>query len=222
MSFTFSQGRCITIELTSRQGTILEIIKQAQPITGKDIAQKLFLSRAALRSDLAILTMAGLVSAKPKVGYYINREQKNLLHFPLLKDLRVADNHSPSIVVEETCSVYSAIVTLFLEDVGTLFVASKDGILEGAVSRKDLLKTTMGSKNINELPVSIIMTRMPNIIYTTPDESVLEAAKKLLQHEIDALPVVSVREEGDGRKLQVIGRFTKTNISRLFVRLAEK
>ena len=178
MSFTFSQGRCVIIELTSRQGTILEIIKQAQPITGKDIAQKLFLSRAALRSDLAILTMAGLVSAKPKVGYYINREQKNLLHFPLLKDLRVADNHSPSIVVEETCSVYNAIVTLFLEDVGTLFVASKDGILEGAVSRKDLLKTTMGSKNINELPVSIIMTRMPNIIYTTPEESVLEAAKK--------------------------------------------
>lgn len=211
-----------SIQLTSRQNAILEIIKQEAPITGKDIAQKLFLSRAALRSDLAILTMSGLVSAKPKVGYYPNTQPLELLAVPHLKDLLVGEYFSPSIVVQGTCSVYNAIVTMFLEDVGTLFVASEEGVLEGAVSRKDLLKAAMGNKNIYELPVSLPMTRMPNIIYTTPEESVLNAAKKLLQHEIDAMPVVKVREEDGQKRLIVIGRFTKTNLTRLFVRLAEK
>jgi CBS domain-containing protein len=198
---------------------ILEIIKDSGSITGKDIAKKLFLSRAALRSDLAILSMAGLIGAKPKVGYFYNKALPSPC-FPELSKILVADNLSRSIVVRETSTVYDAIVTMFMEDVGTIFVVSEGGILEGAVSRKDLLKTTMGNKNINELPVSIIMTRTPNIIFTTPEESVLEAAQKLLHHEIDALPVVTNAEEGDHKKLYVTGRFTKSNITRLFVRLA--
>ncbi len=31
---------------------------------------------------------------------------------------------------------------------------------------------------------------MPNIVLTTPDETLLEAAMKLIEHEIDSLPVV--------------------------------
>ncbi|EIW27520.1 CBS domain containing protein [Pelosinus fermentans A11] len=134
----------------------------------------------------------------------------------------IADTLSAPIVVRENSTVYDAILTLFTEDVGTIFVVSEDNFLEGALSRKDLLKAAMGGKNNNDLPVNIIMTRMPKIILTTPEESVLSAAQKLLYHQVDALPVVKIIKEGETTKYQVVGRFTKTNITRLFVQLAEK
>ena len=64
------------------------------------------------------------------------------------------------------------------------------------------------------------MTRMPNIVFTTPDESILDAAVKLIEHEVDSLPVVEevVLEDGT-RAYKVIGRITKTTITRLFVEL---
>ena len=45
--------------LSERQETILQIVKENSPITGQHIANRLHVTRAALRSDLAILTMLG-------------------------------------------------------------------------------------------------------------------------------------------------------------------
>lgn len=47
------------IELNKRQDAILQIVKENGPITGEHIAERLGLTRATLRPDLAILTMAG-------------------------------------------------------------------------------------------------------------------------------------------------------------------
>jgi len=210
------------IQFTTRQTKILEIIESSGPITGKEIADRLQLSRAALRSDLAILTMSGHVGAKPRVGYYFTGQNIKNLNTMVFETFLVGDFYSRPIVVTESTSVYDAIVILFIEDVGTIFVVSENNILEGAISRKDLLKAAMGGKNSNELPVSIIMTRMPNIILTTPEESVLAAAQKLLHHQVDALPVVKIIKAGSKATFEVIGRFTKTNITHLFVQLAEK
>jgi len=210
------------IPFTTRQTSILEIIQLSGPITGKHIAEKLQLSRAALRSDLAILTMSELVEAKPRVGYYATKHRMEEPKVSVLNTILVADVYSRPIVVMENSSVYDAIVTLFTDDVGTIFVVSENNMLVGALSRKDLLKAAMGTKNSTELPVNIIMTRMPNIILTTPEESVLTAAQKLLHHQIDALPVVKLIKVGDQRTFEVIGRFTKTNITYLFVQLAER
>ncbi|HEX6922967.1 MAG TPA: helix-turn-helix domain-containing protein, partial [Bacillales bacterium] len=58
------------IELSNRQEHILQIVKDEGPITGEQIAEELGLTRATLRPDLAILTMAGFLDAKPRVGYY--------------------------------------------------------------------------------------------------------------------------------------------------------
>ena len=58
----------------------------------------------------------------------------------------------------------------------------------------------------------MIMTRMPNIVYCFEDDSVLEAIKKLIDHEIDSLPVLR-RENG---KISLVGRFTKTNVMKLY------
>ena len=64
------------------------------------------------------------------------------------------------------------------------------------------------------------MTRMPNIICIRPENTLLSGAIKLIEHEIDSLPVVEVIDE-DNKEYKVIGRITKTNITRLFVELGE-
>ncbi|NLZ53589.1 MAG: CBS domain-containing protein, partial [Thermoanaerobacteraceae bacterium] len=65
------------------------------------------------------------------------------------------------------------------------------------------------------------MTRMPNIITVKPEESVYEAAKKIVDHQIDALPVVKVVLEGNQEKFKIVGKVTKTTITKLFVELGE-
>ena len=55
--------------LTARQKQIAEIVRAEGPITGQRIADQLHVTRAALRSDLAILIMSGIIDARPKVGY---------------------------------------------------------------------------------------------------------------------------------------------------------
>lgn len=210
------------IELSKRQETILDIVKQHGPITGTEIAGQLGLSRAALRPDLAILTMSGMLGARPRVGYYCTGKEPTDFIATLLANIAVEDAHSQPIVVKENSSVYDAIVTMFIEDVGTLIVVSEGGYLEGIVSRKDLLKAAMGGQDLAKLPTNIVMTRMPNVIVTSPEESVARAAEKLINQQVDSLPVVVSQKVDNKEKFQVIGRFTKTNIARLFVQLAGK
>ncbi|MFZ5649834.1 MAG: helix-turn-helix transcriptional regulator [Bacillota bacterium] len=209
------------MELTRRQEAILEIVKKQGPITGEQIAEKLQLTRATLRPDMAILTMSGLLGARPRVGYFYSGKTTGRVVAEKLHKMKVGSVKSVPVVVNDNCSVYDAVVTLFIDDVGTLFVVREGGFLEGVVSRKDLLKITLGGHDINKLPVGVIMTRMPNVIYAEQDESIWSAAKKLLAHEIDAIPVV--RQGEDGRKgLEVVGRFSKTNVTRVFVELGEE
>ena len=59
----------IIIELNKRQEHIIQIVKDHY-ITGESIAAQLGLTRATLRPDLAILTMAGYLEARPRVGYF--------------------------------------------------------------------------------------------------------------------------------------------------------
>lgn len=210
------------MQLTRRQETILEIVKNSGPITGEQIAEKLSLTRATLRPDLAILTMAGLLEARPRVGYFYSGKSPYRVVAEKLHSVLVASVKSVPIVVHEKCSIYDAVVTMFIEDVGTLFVVKEGGLLEGVISRKDLLKTTLGGHDIHKLPVGVVMTRMPNVLFTTPEESVWSAARILITHEVDALPVVRNTTLPDGGEgLEVIGRISKTNITRLFVELGE-
>lgn len=210
------------MELTRRQAAILEIVKAVGPITGEQIAEKLSLTRATLRPDLAILTMSGLLEARPRVGYFHSGKYPHQIVAKKLHSMTVSEVKSVPIVVPEKCSVYDAVVTMFIEDVGTLFVVREGGLLEGVISRKDLLKTTLGGQDIHKLPVGVVMTRMPNVLFTHPEDSVWSAAWKLITHEVDALPVVrkvSLPDGGDG--FEVVGRLSKTNITRLFVELGE-
>jgi CBS domain-containing protein len=212
----------VNLKLTKRQESILEIVSNNSPITGEHIAEKLSLTRATLRPDLAILTMSGLLEARPKVGYYHSGKSRFRVVAEKLNSVLVDSVKSIPIVISEKCFVYDAVVSMFIEDVGTLFVVKEGGLLEGVVSRKDLLKTTLGGHDIQKLPVKVVMTRMPNVVITNPEETVWVAAKKIMAHEVDALPVVRKVKLADGSEgHEVVGRLSKTNITRLFVELGE-
>jgi CBS domain-containing protein len=205
------------IELNKRQEEILQIVKGNGPITGEQIAERLHLTRATLRPDLAILTMAGFLDARPRVGYFYSGKKPGQDVTDTMNNMKVGDFQSIPVVVREDVSVYDAISQMFLDDVGTLFVVDKNSFLTGVLSRKDLLRTSLGSQNLSNIPVHIIMTRMPNITYCFKNESLIQAAHRLINQQIDALPVVI--EQPDGFK--VIGRLTKTNITRAFLSLSE-
>lgn len=210
------------MQLTKRQEAILNIVKGEGPITGEQIAERLSLTRATLRPDLAILTMAGLLEARPRVGYYFSGKSPNQVVAERLRRVLVGEVMSRPVVVREDCTAHDAIVTIFLEDCGTLFVADENAFLQGVVSRKDFLKVALGGRDLQKVPVGVIMTRMPNIAVADPDETAWKAAKNLVAHEVDALPVVRRAARPDGSEgLQVVGRFSKTNVTRLFVEMGE-
>jgi len=203
------------VELTERQEQIIEIVKANGPITGEKIAKKLDLTRATLRPDLSILTMVGYLEARPRVGYFYTGKTGTELIAERIKKLKVQDYQHVPIVVKEDFSVYDAISTMFLEDVGTLFVVDGQSCLLGVLSRKDLLRASIGKQDLNELPVHIIMTRMPNITVCRRDDLIIDAAQKLINKQIDGLPVVKDTKNG----LAVVGRITKTTITKVFVEL---
>ena len=66
----------------------------------------------------------------------------------------------------------------------------------------------------------MVMTPLSKIVTATPEEPAASAARRLMDHEIDCLPVVRPLDE-DPRRLKVLGRVTKTNFTRLLVELAE-
>ena len=105
---------------------------------------------------------------------------------------------------------------------GTLFIEN-NGVLVGAVSRKDFLKNAIGGTDIHKVPVGVIMTRMPNIVCGSTEDSAYDLAKKIIEHEIDSIPIVEKIGDGLSEKPQfkIVGKISKTNITKLFVKLGE-
>ena len=209
------------MKLSPRQEEIICLVKKNQPITSEAIAEKLGVTRAALRADLAVLTMIGSLGARPKVGYIYNGKSSNGLVYQNISKIKVSEIMSKPVTVSEDTMVYDAIVYLFLNDVGTLFIEN-NGVITGAVSRKDFLKISIGGTDIHKVPVGVIMTRMPNIICANKDDNAYDLAKKIIEHEIDSIPVVEIIKITDGRdQMKIIGKVSKTNITKLFVKLGE-
>lgn len=207
----------IDIQLNERQERIIDIVKKNQPITGEAIANKLDLSRSTIRHDLSILTMSGILDARPRVGYFFTGRTGLDFFSDEIGNILVDSVKSVPIVVDASTSIYDAIVTMFIEDVGSIFVTDK-AMLVGVISRKDIIRSAIGGTDLHQVPVGVIMTRMPNVVYIKPNDSLLKAAEKLIEHEIDSLPVVEVIDENK-KQYKVIGRVTKTTITRLFVEL---
>lgn len=153
------------------------------------------------------------------MGYYFSGKGNTKRIADEIQKIKVNDMKSVPAGISASTSVYDAAVNLFVLDVGSLFIVSEGGLLEGVVSRKDLLKFALGQTDIHKVPVTVAMTRMPNIITVSAEESLWSAARKMVEHGIDSLPVVrSVVHEGR-EGLEVVGRVTKTTITRAYYEL---
>ena len=124
-------------------------------------------------------------------------------------------------MVRQDTNVYDTIVNIFLSDVGSIFIIDSDEELCGIVSRKDLLKVTIGGGDINKIPVGMIMTRTPNVVTVTPNDTVVLAAKRIIEHEVDSIPVVEEVKRDNKLIHKVVGRISKTNITKLFLEIAD-
>lgn len=211
----------ITIQLNDRQLKIIEIVKANEPITGEKVAEKLNVTRATLRSDLVVLTMTGILDARPKVGYFYVGEGDFSNENSSMKQIKVSDVMGVPLTARQSDTVYDVIVDIFLEDSGGVFIIDDNDYLCGVVSRKDLLKATMGSNDIKKDPIGLAMTRVPNIATVLEDEYICDAAKKLVKREVDSLPVVRY-VDGNSQKMKIVGKISKTLITRLFVEMTDK
>ncbi|MDO7905926.1 helix-turn-helix transcriptional regulator [Paenibacillus sp. JX-17] len=202
------------IELTTRHQEIIEIVRLHAPVTGEQIAEMLGLSRPTIRSDLSILVMLGLLDAKPKVGYFPGRSLRHESQLGArLRKLVVSDVQSEPVLISDEATAYDAVVALFHENTGSIMVVDARKSLTGIVTRKDLLKFTLGHADLRSIPVRLAMTRLARIVTLTPDEPVLSAAQKLVRHQVNCLPVIcSTQQEAGEDGLQVIGCVTKTDI----------
>ena len=204
------------VKLSKRQEQIAQIVREEGPVTGSAIAEHLEVTRSALRSDLSVLTMLGVLDARPNVGYYYVGLSKETQTAERLKSFLVSDVLSQAVVVNGDTSLYDTIVTIFTEDVGTILVCD-DSYLVGVVSRKDLLRASMGQTDSHTMPISMIMTPVSKVITVEPTDTLVEAAQKMIDYEVDCLPVV-VREDVENKKrLKVVGRVSKTTVAKVFL-----
>ncbi|MFD1671355.1 helix-turn-helix transcriptional regulator [Agrilactobacillus yilanensis] len=194
------------MELTKRQLKIVEIVKNKQPISGEKIAGALGLSRATLRNDFSILTMTGVLQARPKVGYVYAGASLTVQTIDDFLSATVQKIMVPPLIIKQKQTIYDAITILFMYDVGSLYVTDDDNQLVGLLSRKDLLRASLNMA-IEKTPVAVVMTRTPHIITCTVATTLLEAGQLLLEYQVDSLPIVA---KDDARK--VIGKITKSRI----------
>jgi len=204
------------VKLSKRQEQIAQIVREEGPVTGSAIAEHLEVTRSALRSDLSVLTMLGVLDARPNVGYYYVGLSKETQTAERLKSFLVSDVLSQAVVVSGETSLYDTIVTIFTEDVGTILVCD-DSYLVGVVSRKDLLRASMGQTDSHAMPISMIMTPVSKVITVEPTDTLVEAAQKMIDYEVDCLPVVIREDVGNKKRLKVVGRVSKTTVAKVFL-----
>ncbi|MFP3719974.1 CBS domain-containing protein [Niallia circulans] len=204
------------MKLSERQEKIIKIVKEYQPVSGEKVSDLLDVSRATLRSDLSFLTLVGILQATPKIGYTYSGSDLEKFFFFKTFNTKVNEIMMPPLMVNQDTSIRDAITTLFMYDVGSLYVTGEEKLLLGVLSRKDLLRASLNT-NIDQTPVAVCMTRVPHIKVCKKDMDILEAASILQDFEVDSLPVVE-----DENERKVIGKITKTRILNFIIQQARK
>lgn len=202
----------IFLEFSARQQEIITIVKQNEPISADEIGKRLGLVKATLRSDLAVLTMTGVLDAKPKVGYFYIGLPKAIKQDNTLFEEKVENIMSQPMLIQQETSIYEAVVTLFMFDAGNIYVTNESGDLVGVISRKDLLRATVNTSNLNETPIAMIMTRTPHVVTAQKHMKVLDVGYLLMKHKVDSIPIM---DDEDSKK--VIGKIGKTAVMEYFI-----
>ena len=127
---------------------------------------------------------------------------------------------SPAVVVQEKESFQDALRLMRERQCRRLPVVDQKGKLVGIVSERDLLYASPSEATslsiwevhylLAKLRVKEIMT--PEVITTTPDTPIEDAARLMVTHKIGGLPVVDGRQE-------LVGVITETDIFHAFVEM---
>ncbi len=205
--------------LTERQEKIIKILEKKEPITGDKIARILGVTRSALRTDFSFLIKSEIIKSKTKVGYTLNPNQPKSITKLDIGTLNVRKFVGKALILPEETSIKDGIIEIFTKDSGTIYITNGE-LLSGVVSRKDLLKAAIGGNDLSTLPISLIMSRMPNIHFCTVDSTLYEGAKVIVEKEIDSLPVVEYSKELNGYK--ILGKLSKTDLSKVLFQLLEE
>lgn len=105
-------------------------------------------------------------------------------------------------------SLHDAAVLMWREQAGSLVVMD-GGSLVGIITERDILRATAQGVDVDALLVGEVMTK--DVITTTPDTSIHEAARLMAEHWIRHLPVVS----GD----EVVGMLSQRDVMGVFAAL---
>ncbi len=167
----------------------------------------------------SVLLSGEIIAARRRLGYYYLGGGEDPAAAQI-KSCTAQDCMSRPILVSAESNAYDAAVLLFTEDIGTIFVGKKDDI-QGVVSRKDLLKAAMGREDLAKVPISMVMTSRAKMIYGEPEEDLVSIAQKMMDYEIDCLPIGTFKDVNGDRKFILVGRVSKTNITRLFLELGK-
>lgn len=195
------------MNLSERQQKIIQIVKENEPISGDRIASQLGLTKPTLRNDLSLLTMTGILDARPRVGYIYSGQTIEPLLYEELFRLKVKKIMVPPVFIQQTTSVQDAITDLFIHDSGSLYVVDEQKDFVGLLSRKDLLRAAMNNSQLQTIPVAMIMTRMPNIVTITEQERVIDAGYLIIHHQVDSLPVIAT-----DNSVKVVGKISKSKL----------
>ena len=123
------------MKLTDRHKAIIEIVKEFEPITSDEIAEKLSLGKSTLRNDLAVLGMLEVLEAKPNVGYYYNYNFSPGEQREEVKRKSVKEIMGIAITAKSTASYSEVLSKLFIYDVGTIFIVHEDELVSDALRK---------------------------------------------------------------------------------------
>lgn len=205
------------MQFTTRQKKIISLVKHYEPITSDEIAKKLHVGKSTIRNELAVLVLVGILSAKQKVGYYYNENGQTFTQNHTIKKTLVRDVMGVAITAKKMDLFADVVSKLYVHDVGTIFILDEHNHLAGVVSRKDLLKMAIANPNASTMPVALAMTRIPNVITCDESEPITTVLRRLINHQVDCLPVV----RHDGQGATVVGRISKTISIHLCLELLE-
>ena len=126
--------------------------------------------------------------------------------------MRVADIMTNATVTDSTIgSLSDAADLMWRQQTGSLVIVD-GGEVVGMLTERDVLRTIANGKDVNSVVVGDVMTR--DVIATTPDTSVRDAARLMAQHWFRHLPVV----DDGGRLVGIVSQRDVTGVFAALVR----
>jgi CBS domain-containing protein len=121
-------------------------------------------------------------------------------------DVRVAEIMTNATVTDSTTvSLASAAGLMWRQQTGSLVIVDGDEIV-GIVTERDVLRTVATGKDLDSVVVGDVMTT--DVVTTTPDTPVRDAARQMARDWIRHLPVV----DSEGRLVGIVSQRDITGV----------